>query len=50
MKKIFYMFMATGLLTFASCASSESAVEEETEEAAEEIEDAAEEVEDEIDR
>lgn len=57
MKKIMYMLMATGLLTFGSCASTENTleegaeeVEEGAEEAADEIEDAAEEVEEEIDR
>ncbi|WP_162053636.1 hypothetical protein [Pontibacter pamirensis] len=46
MKKIMYMLMATGLLTFGSCASSENAAEE----IEEETEEAVEEVEDEIDR
>lgn len=54
MKKIMYMLMATGLLTFGSCASTENTLEEGAEEveegAADEIEDAAEEVEEEIDR
>jgi predicted small secreted protein len=43
MKKTLYMFMAAGLLTFASCTTTEKAaedVEDTAEEAADEVEDA----------
>lgn len=45
MKKIMYLMMAAGMLTFGACASTEEAVED----SAEEVEETADEVEDEID-
>ncbi|MFD2512729.1 hypothetical protein ACFSRY_02515 [Pontibacter locisalis] len=45
MKKVMYLLMAAGMLTFGACASTEEATEE-VEETAEEVE---EEVEEEID-
>ena len=50
MRKVMYMLMATGLLTFASCASTENAVEEGAEEVEDATEEAADEVEDAVDR
>ncbi|MDX5423192.1 MAG: hypothetical protein LPK07_08765 [Hymenobacteraceae bacterium] len=45
MKKVMYMLLAAGTLTFGACASTENTVEE----GADEVEEAAEEVEEEID-
>jgi len=50
MKKTMYMLMATGLLTFASCASTENAVEDGAEEVEDAADDVADEVEDEVDQ
>ncbi|MCC9168263.1 hypothetical protein [Pontibacter harenae] len=50
MKKVLFMFLAVGVLSFASCASTENSVEDTAEEVGDEVEDAADEVEDEIDR
>ncbi|MCJ8164767.1 hypothetical protein MKJ04_07920 [Pontibacter sp. E15-1] len=50
MKKTMYMLLATGLLTFSGCASTEKTVEDTAEEVEDEVEDAADEVEDEVDR
>lgn len=50
MRKVMYMLMATGLLTFASCASTENTVEEGAEEVEDAAEEAADEVEDAVDR
>ena len=50
MKKVCYMLLAVGALSFASCASTESKAENAAEEVGDEVEDAADEVEDEVDK
>ncbi len=50
MRKTMYVLLATGLLSFASCASTENTVEDTAEEVEDTAEDVADEVEDEVDR
>ncbi|MHA6249772.1 hypothetical protein ACXYMU_17645 [Pontibacter sp. CAU 1760] len=50
MKKVLYTMLAFGLLNFASCASTENAVEEGADEVENAAEEVADEVEEEVDR
>ncbi|MFD3002175.1 hypothetical protein ACFS7Z_17525 [Pontibacter toksunensis] len=50
MKKIMYLLLASGLMTFASCASAERKAEKGAEEVEEAAEKVADEVDEEIDR